>query len=239
MKSKSPYSIRIFAALFLGLCLWAGLHEPATPNRISEARNNTVLVESGRGSGSGILVSRINPAGHYVTYVWTVAHVVIRPDTVTASTNDVGVVSLVVAPVVVRTAYGRSEVAEVISYSSRDDIALLRVLREDWTTNSVCFYRGAPPTVGTPVFHVGNFYGLRMQDSYTQGFVSHVNRLFVYDQLQLSVYPGSSGGGVFLSANGECIGLVDARCEETIALVIPVRTLEQWAWLHGVQAALP
>ena len=88
-------------------------------------------------------------------------------------------------------------------------------------------------TVGDPVFAVGNPLGV-LSSSVSQGIVSGLDRTINVDghnmtlmQTDAAVNPGNSGGGLF-NANGELIGIVNAKSYglevEGIGFAIPMDT---------------
>lgn len=231
---KKPIQLLIKAALavFLGAAL--GLLFPGgnTPNTFEKLQRTTVLIDSD-GWGSGVLVSRKGEDGHFITYVWTAGHVVQARPPATG-----------LAPRIVVTINGTNYPVGVVAYSTRTngvDVALLRVWQEDVSTESVRFVADDyPPKIGDPVYHLGNFYGDMAPSSLSAGIMAAVNRDFhttVMDQICCPVYPGSSGGGVYLR-NGRCIGLADARVDESIGIVTPIREIRRWAKNQGLLWAL-
>ncbi len=197
---------------------------PISPAPISSARRDTVLITMPGGEGSGVLVSKY-VEGHWHTYVWTAAHVILNKGAVE---TDIKVTDW----------KQQRSAARIIAYSEKYELALLEISKPDYSMNSVRFYHGAPPDIGTPVFHIGNFYGSKAPDSYSGGFLSSTNWLPHYYQFNCLIYPGSSGGG-FFTATGECLGLADKRCEEGIAIALPSQLIETWAKTHDLNYFLP
>lgn len=88
-------------------------------------------------------------------------------------------------------------------------------------------------TVGDPVFAIGNPLGV-LSSSVSQGIISGLDRTINVDghnmtlmQTDAAVNPGNSGGGLF-NANGELIGIVNAKSYgldvEGIGFAIPMDT---------------
>ena len=76
----------------------------------------------------------------------------------------------------------------------------------------------------------------------TRGIVSQVGRVLslgtgdgtVFDQTTVTAFPGSSGGGVFLSERsgdkaGQYMGMLVRGAGETFNLIVPVRRMRSWA----------
>jgi S1-C subfamily serine protease len=111
-----------------------------------------------------------------------------------------------------------ARLAKVVRFSSKHDLALLKVYQHDFGLTSVKFSESFPEP-GDKVWHVGSMRGFVGIDSVADGVIAAVGRLRkdhkhneldgpeIYDQVSGVAHPGSSGGGVF-STNGECLGLV-------------------------------
>lgn len=237
-----------FLAVFFAACFLAIALQQSSPLRtISELQNETVLIKTEDGFGSGVMVTRGG-----VTYVWTVAHVVLTAQRVTLEQALTGTVppftpSLNTNICVVWN--GHTNRAAVVDYTSPKgpdghrgniDIALLRVWDENLHTPSVVFQPGASLEAGEPVTHVGNFFGPPGLNSVVRGTMSYPGRNegdMINSQVQCPIYPGSSGGG-FYDRYGRCIGLADARIEECVAFIVPIQTIRLWAAFHNVSFAL-
>ncbi len=123
--------------------------------------------------------------------------------------------------------------AEVIAYSEKEDLAILRVRKKNAFTKSVVFSKKSDPVpIGAELCHVGSFHGIRGSDSFSTGVVSRHGRVrgtSIFDQSTCTIFPGSSGGGVFLKSNGEYVGMVVRAGGETYNLYIPMRRIYAWA----------
>jgi len=210
----------------------------------------SVTIRAARSEGSGVLKVRDG-----VTYVWTAGHVVddLR------STRDVidaksgtkkTVVEFQDAKVVKQLVedgrtVGRVEFdAEVVRFSDSHnghDLALLRVRKKNFSTASAVFYLDdAIPPIGTELYHVGSLLGQFGSNSMTTGIVSQIGRIHekqIYDQLTVSAFPGSSGGGVFLK-DGRYMAMLVRGSGETFNLAVPVRRMRVWAKSAGVEWAI-
>jgi S1-C subfamily serine protease len=197
-------------------------------------QNITVKVESGNAMGTGVIVTR--QVGDVTrSYVWTAGHVVenmLRAD---------GTFSQVAVSWEVReNGQFVEEVkipAKVIAYSGPDggeDLALLEILQDNLCTLNVSanfIPSDGIPAIGTELVHVGCTVGL--YNSVSLGIVSQTDRTLdeewgVFDQTSVMGYPGSSGGGVYLT-DGRCIGLLTRGAGAGLNFVVPVRRISEWA----------
>ena len=85
----------------------------------------------------------------------------------------------------------------------------------------------------------------------TRGIISQVGRVLnlgsgdgvVFDQTTVTAFPGSSGGGVFLSERsegkgGQYVGMLVRGAGETFNLIVPVRRMKRWADSQDIGWAL-
>jgi hypothetical protein len=67
----------------------------------------------------------------------------------------------------------------------------------------------------------------------------------VFDQTTVTAFPGSSGGGVFLKADGQYVGMLVRGGGEQFNFIVPVRRLRAWAesakitWAVDHDVAMP
>ncbi len=227
--------------LFLPLFCLAGAISPEA------LQNLSVTVHSGGAQGSGVLVTRDGK-----NYVLTAGHVVDDVRKVQRFTDNATGESkkftqfepVTVVREIIRDgrSIGKTSIeAEVIAYSSSDygdDLALLK-LRDPITTDSAVFYKGSSiPGTGTPVSHVGSFLGQDGSNSFSEGKVSQIGRTLhdhVFDQTSCTAFPGSSGGGVWITETGEYIGTLVRGAGETFNLIVPIRRIKEWAKKQGVE----
>jgi serine protease Do len=152
---------------------------PARP--LSEAVGDVVVVSTGFGSGSGVLVSDDG-------YVLTNAHVVGKAKTVKLRWSD-----------------GLETVGEVVRVADGRDVALVKT--DARGRSPLALKRGAV-VQGQQVYAIGSPMGQKFQGSVTRGVVS-ANRVIdglSYIQSDVAVAPGSSGGPL-LDETGHVIGL--------------------------------
>ena len=90
---------------------------------------------------------------------------------------------------------------------------------------------------GQPVYHCGSMLG-ELVNSVTFGVVSSVSRMYrnkPFIQISSTAQPGSSGGGIFVVADGKCYyaGMLTRGAGETINLAVPLKrireNLAKWA----------
>jgi hypothetical protein len=211
----------------------------------------------GGGEGSGVIKTRVMADGTKVNFVWTAAHVVDNLRTtrtvIDGKSGSTKVVVEFADALVVKSLVedgrlvGKTEfLAEVIRYSSEEDLALLRIRKSNFIDCSAKFYLevkdGKPviPAIGTKLLHVGSLLGQMGSNSMTEGIMSQHGRLInkvIFDQTTVAAFPGSSGGGVYL-ADGRLVGLVLRGAGETFNLIAPVRRLQEWSKKASVEWAV-
>lgn len=217
----------------------------------------SVTIRSGEGwggaEGSGVIKTRI-VNGKKINFIITAAHVVsnlrkietvVTPDGATRKIISFEDCSLVKELVEDGRRVGEMKMdAVVVRYSAKEDIALLRIRKEDFIDASVGFYLDPNiPKIGTPLFHVGSLLGQAGSNSMTSGIVSQIGRVYpeigkeVYDQTTVAAFPGSSGGGVYLE-DGRYVGMLVRGAGETFNLIVPVRGMIKWAKRANVEWAI-
>ena len=229
----------------------------------------SVTVNSGMGEGSGTIVTREVNLGNNkkakISFVWTAAHVIdnlrsVR--TVVTNGKPTSVVEFKDARIIQELVENGRRVGEikmdakVIKYSDSEegeDLALLMIRKTGFTEVSADFYNdsGNPVEIGTELYHVGSLLGQVGSNSMTRGIVSQVGRVLslgsgdgvVFDQTTVTAFPGSSGGGIFLSERsgekqGQYVGMLVRGAGETFNLIVPVRRLRTYAKKNGVAWAV-
>jgi len=119
------------------------------------------------------------------------------------------------------------------------DLALLKVASGKHFKRGAVIYRGLIPQIGTKVCHVGSLQGPIGEGSFSEGIVSQHYRSFPgagvhLDQTTAIIYPGSSGGGMFLP-NGQLVGIVTRGIGPGIAFYVPTRLVLRWAKQSGIE----
>tara|TARA_Y100001963_G_scaffold116857_1_gene162471 strand:+ start:761 stop:1765 length:1005 start_codon:yes stop_codon:yes gene_type:complete len=231
----------------------------------------------GTSQGSGVIITRELRASKEdntkssVNFVWTAAHVVdnlrsVR--TITKNGQTKKVVEFKDAQIVQELVENGRKVGEVkmdckvIRYSDADegeDLALLMVRKKGFVKPSAEFYLGDEIIpIGTELFHVGSLLGQVGSNSMTRGIMSKVGRVLdigegegtVFDQTTVTAFPGSSGGGVYLSdkngdTSGKYVGMLVRGAGEGFNFIVPVRRMQDWAkkvdaeWALDPDAELP
>ena len=111
------------------------------------------------------------------------------------------------------------------------------------------------PAIGVELSHCGSLLGQFGANSYTEGVLSQVGRTLemkganvkVFDQVTAVAFPGSSGGGMFLKANGEYVGMLTQGVMKLqgFNFIVPVRRIHAFAkaakieWAVDPDAKLP
>ncbi len=227
--------------------------QPATivkslPEQLQEV---SVTIKAARGEGSGVVVTRNN-----TNYVWTAAHVIagnrsVREVVDSRSGTKRSIVEFKDLSIIQSLYEGGRKVgqlemlAEVLRYSDADhgeDLAVLRIRKKNFIRASAKFYMDDTiPTVGTDLLHVGSLHGQSGSNSVTDGIISQHGRIFqgkVYDQTTVTAFPGSSGGGVYIKADGRYLGMITRGAGETFNLMVPIRRIRTWADRVGVAFTL-
>jgi hypothetical protein len=138
--------------------------------------------------------------------------------------------------------------AEVLKYSNADDghdLALLRVRKFNFVTDTVTFYLDKEiPKLGEDLLHVGSLLGQMGANSMTDGIYSQHGRLIkhlnkhVFDQTTCTAFPGSSGGGVYLKSDARYVGMLVRGAGEGFNLIVPVRRMADYCEKHKIMWAL-
>jgi S1-C subfamily serine protease len=199
---------------------------PVQPDYASAQRANPII-QTTRGSGSGVVVRRTNVNGQTRLFVWTAAHVV-------RDMNEVKIESRVRNEF--RKVGNVTFTARPIFRDAKNDLALLWLDAPDGYFDYVRFDSVNHP-IGTEVYHVGNFLGsMRFDDSVSWGRVSNLGIkpeefegwpwANPIDQADMVILPGSSGGGLFSTESRRVIGIVVGwPTMPGVCFYVPLRTL--------------
>lgn len=163
--------------------------------------------EEDLGSGSGVIITSDG-------YIVTNNHVVEGGQNIRVCLQD-----------------GTEYEATLIGTDSYSDLAVIKI--DATGLPAATLGTSSNMTVGDPVFAVGNPLGV-LSSSVSQGIISGLDRTINVDghnmtlmQTDAAVNPGNSGGGLF-NANGELIGIVNAKSYgldvEGIGFAIPMDT---------------
>jgi S1-C subfamily serine protease len=222
-------------------------------------QNISVTIKSKNGysssEGSGVLVVR-EIGDDEVTFVWTAGHVVdnlreVR-EVITESGQPRKVIEFKDAQIVREMVESGRRVGEikmdarVIKYSNADtghDLALLMVRAKNYGKDSSNFYLNDEDPIipiGTNLYHVGSLLGQMGANSMTTGIVSQIGRTIdkmEFDQTTVTAFPGSSGGGVFLT-DGKYVGMLVRGAGEGFNLIVPIRRMLDWAEKNDILWAI-
>jgi len=219
----------------------------------------TIRSEGGysAGEGSGVIFTRKDSNGNLVNFVWTAAHVVDNMRLTKRVLVD-GTYKTIVHfkdPVIIKEirqngrTVGRLQMdAEVLKYSESEDgqdLALLRIRKLNFVTDSVVFYldKRIPP-LGTDLLHVGSLLGQFGANSMTDGIYSQHGRILknlnkrIFDQTTCTAFPGSSGGGVYLKTDARYVGMLVRGAGEGFNLIVPIRRMVEYCQEHKIMWAL-
>ena len=216
----------------------------------------SVTVKAGMSEGSGVIITRevrVSPnKTEQINFVWTAGHVIDNLRSVRNVINNGQPMKVVefrdvyIVKELVENGRRVGELkmdAKVLKYSDAndgEDLALLMVRKRSFIANNSEFYdgKGVPVPIGTELYHVGSLLGQTGSNSMTRGIVSQVGRVLnlgtgdgtVFDQTTVTAFPGSSGGGVFLSERsgdkaGQYMGMLVRGAGETFNLVVPIRRM--------------
>jgi S1-C subfamily serine protease len=221
----------------------------------SYLQNISVTVKAGSGSGSGVVFTREIKDGDKtknVNFVWTAAHVLEGIRNVRTFIDTEGHVKKTVEfqdaeirkkIIEAGRTVGQLEMdAKVIKYSDAkngEDLALLMIRKIGFVEDTAKFYYDEEEkgvSLGTQLYHVGSLLGENGSNSMTTGIMSQIGRTVslsggskvLFDQTTVTAFPGSSGGGVFLT-DGKYMGMLVRGAGETFNLIVPVRRMRKWA----------
>jgi hypothetical protein len=255
---------KLAALLLLGFTLTLSSYAGEKKQSVAEhLQNVSVTIRSegafSAGEGSGVIFTRKDSKGNLVNFIWTAAHVVDNLRLTKRVLVD-GTYKTVVHfkdPVVIKEirqngrTVGRLQMdAEVLKYSESEDghdLALLRVRKFNFVTDSVVFYLDkAIPPLGTDLLHVGSLLGQMGANSMTDGIYSQHGRILknlnkrIFDQTTCTAFPGSSGGGVFLKhdENAKYVGMLVRGAGEGFNLIVPIRRMVEYCQENKIMWAL-
>ena len=233
----------------------------AAKNTAEHLQNVSVTIRAegdfSSGEGSGVIFTRKDEDGNLVNLVWTAAHVIdnLRTERKVLVNGSPKTLVEFKDPVVIKEirqggrTVGRLQMdAEVLKYSESEkghDLALLRVRKLNFVTDSVVFYLDKKiPPLGEDLLHVGSLLGQMGANSMTDGIYSQHGRLIkslnkhVFDQTTVTAFPGSSGGGVYLKKDARYVGMLVRGAGEGFNLIVPVRRMVDYCEKHKIMWAL-
>lgn len=218
---KSPLA----AILLLTICI------PCFADPVAEKlQDATVMLTDGQGHGSGILFTRDG-----TTFIWTAAHVG------EIWVNDDG--SYGEVTVLQGNKVGKARILRCGDYSQGADVCLLELTEGDMQGPEIEFY--APfehIKLGQEILHCGTPLDKLNMQLVSYGNVSYVGRDFCQpglvdvprnlDNIDITGYPGCSGGPVIDRETGGIVGLLVMGSAPRLAIMEPTRSIYQWALAH-------
>lgn len=174
--------------------------EVSLPSQSEDALDATLLVQAEFGTGSAVLISTDG-------FALTAAHVV-------GDAVEVGVL----------TRGGESLMAEVVRVNEGQDIALLRIVRDEAFACLTPLESNAP--LGSDVFILGSPAGQELSFSVSKGIVSAYRDFegVRFVQIDASVNPGNSGGPA-VDDTGHIVGIASWKVShvsmEGLAFAVP------------------
>ena len=242
----------LLLAVMLTVALFGSTALAGVPDDLQQI---SVTIKAGNAQGSGNLVTR-KVGDDTVSFVWTAAHVVADLRTtrtvITPSGASKTLVEYKDAEIVQERQQSGRRVGEVkfdckiIKVSDADygeDLALLMVRCKNAYPLSVStrFHLEADyiPAIGVELAHCGSLLGQFGANSYTTGVLSQTGRTLpmkganvkVFDQVTAVAFPGSSGGGMYLKADGTYIGMLTQGVQKLqgFNFIVPVRRIHEFA----------
>ena len=221
--------------------------------------NVTVMAEAGGHLGTGFVITRTNQDKTIDHYVWTAGHLVANARHVPRflgiipngqpATFDPIIMSICrhYAMDDITNAYIRLQWnfrGEVVRFSSDEDLALVKVTSTNINVlrllghNNTVFHKDESDINDQEIYHLGSYLGDDHPQPVTFGFINTKGKSSEFWKVLVEGYPGSSGGGVFLRSNGECVGMI-LRTEGSISqLCAPVTRMRAWAKKAGIPWAV-
>ena len=179
----------------------------AMANVIATVKDTVVVVKTSTGEGSGVIVSRVKDGVNSGYYIITNTHVIEG-----SYSNKARYAINVIHPN--GTTY---RTVDVVGACNESDIAVLKIYEAKELKCATFANNDYTLVTGEDVFAIGNSLG-QYDGTVTKGSVSYDKlRKVTIDnitmeliQLDISVYPGNSGGGLF-NLRGELVGIVNAK----------------------------
>ena len=224
----------VLILLLLSTPCFTQLAQLAQLTPTEQLQENTVLLTNGHGHGSGVLFTRTD-GDRVTTFVWTAAHVANIFMNYNGTFAPMGVIQ-----------GDKRATARVLragdSYAGTD-CALLEIVSGDDFNGTAKFYRGFDEVkVGQKIVHCGTPLEFLNERLVTFGRVSYVNRLFddsrlllnprLLDNIDITAYPGCSGGPVVDEGTYEIIGLLIMGSAPRLGIIEPTRSMYDWAKAH-------
>lgn len=210
---------------------------PLRDEVIREALDASVLIRVNR---DGLTVSQasgftVRRSDRY--FVWSCYHVFDRRmDEILIEQYRVGLddktVIYTVAP------------AKIVLALPEADMALLRIESTVNQYGDSRFDLGRAPSIGDPVFVIGNVLGDRFPLSLSEGVISGLGREssltpgLRLNQTDATIIPGNSGGAVLDARTGSVEGIVVSKLRDTVGFFIPTSVVVAEAKNFGLYWAI-
>jgi len=205
--------------------------ELTAPEQLQE---NTVVLTDGSGHGSGVLFTRTD-GDRVTTFIWTAAHVANTFMNRNGTFSDIDVIQ-----------GDKRAVARVLRSSDEmlaADCALLEVVSGGEFDGTTRFYRGFNQIkVGQRVVHCGTPFDKLNERLVSFGQVSFVDRLFNdsrmvlvprwLDNVDITAYPGCSGGPVVDEDTYDIVGLLVMGSAPRLTVIETTRAIYHWSKIH-------
>jgi serine protease Do len=178
---------------------------------VAQVKDTVVVIKTTSGEGSGVVVGKFTGSYRNGYYIITNAHVIDGAYNKKGQNLGMQIIHNSGAT------YKQSSV-DVVGVSVANDIAILRIYDDTRELKCATFASNDYTlSVGEDVFAIGNSLG-KFDGTVTKGSISYDQyRNVEIDgnemnliQLDISVYPGNSGGGLF-NLRGELVGIVNAK----------------------------
>ncbi len=246
----------------LFIILWT-LPVLAVENIAQYLQDVSVTIKSNGSSGSGVIITREvqvsdeDETKEIINFVLTAAHVVAGLRSVRVIIEDgkekkiveFKDASLIKQLVEDGRNVGNLEInCKILKYSEADngeDLALLIVRKRNFVTSSTKFYidNNMILPIGTSLYHVGSMFGESGANSMTDGILSQVGHVLnlgsgdgvIMDRVSVVAWPGSSGGGVFLTKDGKYMGMLVRGIGGNFNMVVPIRRIIKWAKTNDIE----
>lgn len=218
----------IFCLLFVNLSYSNDL--------VNYVRDVTVLVESDKSEATGLIINRGTNS-----YILTVAHAVkynieVKRGVIKGGRMETKIktIPLKIHKTIFDSKDNIIEItqvkANIIKYSPEFDIALLKINKANYSTNSVSFCLDDNFRVGDKIYFCANFDGSTCSYSFVEGIISYRNRTISKPQIQISapVYLGGSGSPIFLP-NKQIIGILNMKRADFIGLCVRMEEIKEFA----------
>jgi len=244
--------MKYLSVLFVLALLCAPVGAASVPELLQDV---SVTIKSGNAQGSGNIVTR-KVGEDTISFIWTAAHVVDNLRTTRTVITSAGVTKTLIeykdAEIVQERQQKGRRVGEVkfsckiIKVSDADygeDLCLMMVRCKNAYPVSVStkfqLEKAYIPPIGVELAHCGSLLGQFGANSYTTGVLSQTGRLLpmkganvkVFDQVTAVSFPGSSGGGMYLKADGVYVGMLTQGVMQMqgFNFIVPVRRIHEFA----------